>query len=69
MFLIGTSAMRAPFQLVSAGMKRWRSPYSRIRLMTGARYALNVVPKSCSYTPDNFAISQLAIFDGTRRVQ
>ena len=68
MFAIGTSAIRAPPQLASAGMKRCRSPYSRIRLMTGARYALNVVPKSCSATPDSFAISQFAIFDGRRRV-
>ena len=36
--------------------------------MTGARYALNVVPKSCSDTPEICAISQFAIFDGTRRV-
>src|SRR5437773_3150759 len=68
MFAIGTSAIRAPPQLARAGMNRCRSPWSRIRLITGARYALNVVPKSCSDTPDSFAISQFAILDGRRRV-
>src|SRR5260370_835761 len=52
MFVIGTSAIRAPCELASAGMKRWRSPYSAMRFTTCARYALNVVPKSCSWTAD-----------------
>jgi len=29
---------------------------------------LNVVPKSCNETPDSFAMSQLAIREGRRRV-